>query len=157
MSCRVLYVQVLLSDEDTEYLRKHASTIVDTSHYTQHIKPAHMTVCYHRDLDSDTFSDLIQTHYKPLQTQEISLTVTGVAADQSCLAYLVKLTTQDSIKIFPAEKNCHLTMMLTDNVKPVYSNGLIARLKAKGVQGGEAFVLFNKPLIVKGSVDIVHK
>ena len=157
MSCNVLYVQVLISDADTEYLHKHTSTLLDTSCYPKHIKPVHLTACYHRDLPINEFEHVVQTHYKPLETQEVSLTVLGLAADNKCVAYMVKPTVPDSLQVFPANKDCHLTMMLND-AKPVYSNKLIARLKSKGaVQQGEKCVWFDQPLHVTGVVNIVAR
>ena len=157
MSCSVLYVQVLVSDSDTEYLHKHASSLLDTSCYPKHIKPVHLTACYHRDLPADEFEQVVQTHYKPLETQEVSLTVLGLAADEKCVAYMVKPTIQNSLQVFPANKDCHLTMMLND-AKPVYSNKMIARLKGKGaVKAEEKYLWFEQPQVVKGVVDIVAR
>lgn len=158
MSCDALYVQVLISDFDTEYLHKRVSSVVDTSRYPIHIKPVHMTVCYHRDLPAEDFDHVVQTHYKPLEAQEVSLTVLGLAIDEKCVAYMVKPTSESSVQVFPANKNCHLTTML-NNAKPVYSNELIARLKSKGVvTEAEKCMWFQEPfIVVKGVVNIVTR
>jgi hypothetical protein len=81
--------------------------------------------------------------YEDSLGKEIKYQIDKVACDSKCVTLVVKPL---DLPIYPVDKALHVTLMLADGCKPVYSNELIKNT----VSGG--FLLFDEVLEVSGQL-----
>lgn len=113
--------------------------------------PGHVTVAFNNTFNTlKEYSAFVKANYK--QGQKIEVTVVGYAMNTSCVAFMVKLP--DGVGYHPEDKNLHVTALLND-VKPVYSNELLEKLKSG--DGDGKIVKFSEPIVVTSKVEFKGK
>ncbi|KAJ3296179.1 hypothetical protein HK104_001917 [Borealophlyctis nickersoniae] len=121
--------------------------------------PAHLTLCFSKDLPRDDFERVVRDVYEPLAGQTFSIHIEGWVADRRCAAYIT--SAPEGVPVYPQGKACHLTMFLADGVKPVYSNELIQRAKENLENGvltdGEKLEVFKEGWDVDAVLEVVYK
>ena len=150
-----LYVQLLLSSEDSELLHQCVETILgnETKKYGIRKARLHLTVCHFLDLPFEDYEKVVNDTYAPLDGTKHMLLVTGIAVDQSCVA--LHVATPQTVPVYPEGKHCHLTMLL-EKKPPKYSNVLIHRLRTTGVKDGERLEYFDEPIPIEAQMDLVY-
>jgi len=122
-------------------------------------KPAHVTLAFYKDKPNhDEWKEFVIGNYLPIQGNKFDLDIVGFAMDSNCVALMVRIPAD--IPFLPADKNLHLTMMLSGNTKPVYSNHLITTLKAKkddDILENEFLAMYPDPIRYSATVKFVGK
>ena len=128
------------------------------SKYDRLVVPGHVTLAYYRDFFMrQDFADFLQS----FNENELILTkIVGYVHDDNALALLVEIDQAQFAhsKVYPVDRNLHVTVAVKSGVTPVYSNKLIQHfmenvhkpqmLNSQNI----SLKLFEKPLQCIGSI-----
>ncbi len=148
---KLIYVSLEISPQDTEDLKQKILSKMQ-EHGIKHSyktmkglnENAHITLCYYSDFgDHKEFLKFTECYD---DIGSIVATIDNIAYDEHCVALCISkvhdLKNKKDVSFYPADKNLHITMFLND-IKPVYSNELIKRLKNKNKTDSFIPVNFN--------------
>ena len=83
-----LYVGLELTGEQTRSYHDVLDSYDIGKEFKILLQPAHQTLVYHKDLPESQYSERLNRVYMPLKDQQIKVRLTGIVADDKCVALL---------------------------------------------------------------------